>query len=104
MAKKINLDIASVEQREQRLGTIIAWDGTTEDLHKASNYEVRGQRDRGTGCAGNCRLCELQGPFTQGSVCSDFQRVWFACSQPSVSERSPSFSVLMKYPSGAGMR
>ena len=71
MPKKINLDIASVEQREQRLGTIIAWDGTTEDLHKQSSYELRGQRERGTGCGGNCRLCELQGPFTQGSVCSE---------------------------------
>ena len=71
MPKKINLDIASVEQREQRLGTIIAWDGTTEDLHKESSYELRGQQERGTGCGGNCRLCELQGPFTQGSVCSE---------------------------------
>jgi nitrogenase molybdenum-iron protein alpha chain len=61
MAKKINLDIASVEQREQRLGTIIAWDGTTEELHKQSGYELRGQRERGAGCGGNCRLCELSG-------------------------------------------
>ena len=71
MPKKINLDIASVEQREQRLGTIIAWDGTTEELHKQSSYELRGQRERGAGCGGNCRLCELSGPFTQGSVCSE---------------------------------
>ena len=43
MTKKINLDIAEVEPREQRLGTIIGWDGTTEELAKASGYEARGK-------------------------------------------------------------
>ena len=33
MPKKINLDIAEVESREHRLGTIIAWDGKASDLH-----------------------------------------------------------------------
>lgn len=72
MPKKINLDMAEVEPREQRLGTIIAWDGTTEELEKASNYDARGKAKRGSGspCDG-CRLCELSGPFTQGSVCSE---------------------------------
>lgn len=72
MPKKINLDMASVEPREQRLGTIIAWDGSTEELHEQSAYELRGQKEKGKkGCGGNCRLCELSGPFTQGSVCSE---------------------------------
>ncbi|SDF96673.1 nitrogenase molybdenum-iron protein alpha chain [Selenomonas sp. WCT3] len=72
MPKKINLDMASVEPREQRLGTIIAWDGNSEDLHEQSGYELRGQKERGRkGCGGNCRLCELSGPFTQGAVCSE---------------------------------
>lgn len=72
MPKKINLDMASVEPREQRLGTIIAWDGNSEELHEQSGYELRGQKERGRkGCGGNCRLCELSGPFTQGAVCSE---------------------------------
>lgn len=72
MPKKINLDMASVEPREQRLGTIIAWDGNSEELHEQSAYELRGQKERGKkGCGGNCRLCELSGPFTQGAVCSE---------------------------------
>ncbi|MDR3595722.1 nitrogenase component 1 [Clostridium sp.] len=65
--KKINLDIPEVESREQRLGTIIAWDGKASELSEQSSYEHRG-------CKGNgkqCRLCEVKGPFTQGSVCSE---------------------------------
>ena len=65
--KKINLDIPEVESREQRLGTIIAWDGKASELSEQSSYERRG-------CAGKgkqCRLCEVKGPFTQGSVCSE---------------------------------
>jgi len=63
----INLNTAVVESREQRLGTIIAWDGTASRLSKESAY-ARG------GCGSDCgarRLCELSGPFTQGSVCSE---------------------------------
>ena len=67
MAKRINLDIAEVEPREQRLGTIIAWDGNAEELHRQSGYEERGSGCRRSGC----RLCEQQGPFSQGSVCSE---------------------------------
>lgn len=68
-SKKINLNTPVVESREQRLGTIIAWDGKASDLSKESDY-ARG------GCGGSggqqgCRLCELRGPFTQGSVCSE---------------------------------
>jgi nitrogenase molybdenum-iron protein alpha chain len=65
----INLKTAVVESREQRLGTIIGWDGKASDLSKESAY-ARG------GCEAKCgqkarRICELQGPFTQGSVCSE---------------------------------
>lgn len=68
-SKKINLNTPVVESREQRLGTIIAWDGKASDLSKESDYARRG-------CGGNdgqqgCRLCEIRGPFTQGSVCSE---------------------------------
>lgn len=65
--KKINLNTPVVESREQRLGTIIAWDGKASDLSKESDYARRG-------CGGGqqgCRLCEIRGPFTQGSVCSE---------------------------------
>ena len=34
----INLKTASVESREQRLGTIIAWDGKASDLSQESAY------------------------------------------------------------------
>ena len=37
MAKKINLDMTSVENREMRLGTIIAWDGAASELVKESD-------------------------------------------------------------------
>jgi len=66
---KINLDTPVVESREQRLGTIIAWDGKASDLSAESRYATGG-------CGASCgekgrRLCELKGPFTQGSVCSE---------------------------------
>ncbi|MCW2276598.1 nitrogenase component 1 [Heliophilum fasciatum] len=66
---RINLDTTVVETREQRLGTIIAWDGKASELSHESAY-ARG------GCESSCgqkgrRLCELHGPFTQGSVCSE---------------------------------
>ncbi|WP_019553683.1 nitrogenase component 1 [Propionispira raffinosivorans] len=67
MPKKINLDIAEVESREHRLGTIIAWDGKASDLHRESGYESRACGKKKDGC----RLCEVKGPFTQGSVCSE---------------------------------
>lgn len=65
--KKINLDIPEVESREQRLGTIIAWDGKASELSEQSSYERRGCGGKGK----QCRLCEIKGPFTQGSVCSE---------------------------------
>ena len=65
--KKINLNIPEVESREQRLGTIIAWDGKASELSEQSSYERRGCGGKGK----QCRLCEVKGPFTQGSVCSE---------------------------------
>lgn len=64
---KINLDTPVVESREQRLGTIIGWDGKASDLSQESAYQ------RGCSACGEKarRLCELRGPFTQGSVCSE---------------------------------
>ncbi|GEO82624.1 nitrogenase component 1 [Pararhodospirillum oryzae] len=68
----INLKTPVVESREQRLGTIIAWDGKASDLSRESAYA------RGDGCGG-CgggkgkarRVCEQRSPFSQGSVCSE---------------------------------
>lgn len=65
---KINLNTSVVESREQRLGTIIAWDGKAAELSRESAYA--------RGCQNRCgergrKVCELQGPFTQGSVCSE---------------------------------
>ena len=77
MAKKINLDMTSVENREMRLGTIIAWDGAASELVEKSDYEGRKEKKKGNdihaqkhrGCPGNgskaCRLCELKTPLNQ---------------------------------------
>jgi nitrogenase molybdenum-iron protein alpha chain len=64
----INLKTPVVESREQRLGTITAWEGQAADLSEQSGYAH--------GNCGQCgkkarRICEVQGPFTQGSVCSE---------------------------------
>jgi nitrogenase molybdenum-iron protein alpha chain len=66
---KINFDTPVVQSREQRLGTIIAWDGKASELSSQSEFARRS-------CASGCgekgrRLCEMKGPFTQGSVCSE---------------------------------
>lgn len=67
MPGKINLELSQVESREQRLGTITAWQGNAEKLREESDFE-----DRVSGCRNrNCKLCELKGPFMQGSVCSE---------------------------------
>lgn len=65
--KKINLNIAEVEKRETRLGTIIAWDGNAAELVEQSDYNGRGCGSKN----GSCRLCEIEGPFAQGSGCSE---------------------------------
>ncbi|OAV66048.1 Nitrogenase molybdenum-iron protein alpha chain [Bacteroidales bacterium Barb6XT] len=67
MSGKINLKTTVVESREQRLGTIIAWDGTASELSELS----RPSGGCGGGQGDGCRLCEQRGPFTQGSVCSE---------------------------------
>lgn len=67
----INLKSSSVETREQRLGTIVGWDGKASALAE----ELAFSRGDCGGCPGRSgkarRVCELQGPFTQGSVCSE---------------------------------
>ena len=58
------------ESREQRLGTIIAWEGKASALAKESDYA----RGCGAGCGkgGKARrVCELSGPFSQASICSE---------------------------------
>lgn len=67
--KRIRLDTPVVERREQRLGTIIAWDGKASDLSKQSSYASGRCTEKGS--KKDCKLCELKGPFTQGSVCSE---------------------------------
>ncbi len=64
---KINLASTAVESREQRLGTIIAWNGKASELVEASGYTHSACKEKGKGC----ELCEIKGPFTQGSVCSE---------------------------------
>lgn len=74
MAKKINLDMTTVENREMRLGTIIAWDGKASELVKESAYDLRREKKSG-GCGGRggkaCRLCELNSPLNQQTMCAN---------------------------------
>ncbi|MDP4178282.1 MAG: nitrogenase component 1 [Bacillota bacterium] len=69
--KKLNLNIADVENRERRLGTIVTWNGTASNLVKSSDYESRGNGERKKcGSQKGCKLCKDAGPFTQGTSCS----------------------------------
>jgi nitrogenase molybdenum-iron protein alpha chain len=64
----INLNTPVVENREQRLGTIIRWEGTAAELARDSAC-THGSGD-GCGRKGQ-KLCELDSPFTQASMCSE---------------------------------
>ncbi len=73
MAKRINLDMTTVENREMRLGTIIGWDGSAKELIRQSAYDERSIKKHG-GCKGageGCKLCELQSPLNQETMCSN---------------------------------
>jgi nitrogenase molybdenum-iron protein alpha chain len=72
--RKINLNLPDVENREKRLGTIIAWDGSASGLVEQSNYQARALK-KGRGCGGgekgnSCKLCELNMPFNQQTMCT----------------------------------
>ncbi len=72
MPKKINLKLDTVENREMRLGSIISWDGKASELVELSRYEERALKRRGCGkSGGGCRLCELEMPFNQPSMCAN---------------------------------
>ena len=65
----LNFETPVVVNREQRLGTIIAWDGSASELSDLSEYS---RKSCGSSCGENKRkLCEATGPFTQGSCCSE---------------------------------
>ncbi len=64
----INLDTAVVESRERRLGTIVRWDGSAAQLAQDSAFTY----GTGTDCGRKGqRLCELDTPFTQASMCAE---------------------------------
>lgn len=65
----INLKTTVVESREQRLGTIVSWNGAASDLAEESRYAKGCGSGCGTGKAR--RICETDAPFTQGSICSE---------------------------------
>lgn len=64
----INLKSSIVENREQRLGTIIRWEGSAAQLVQDSAFTYGVQVD--CGCTGK-RLCEQNSPFTQASMCAE---------------------------------
>ena len=47
MAKNIQLDLETVENREMRLGSIISWDGKASELVELSRYEERALKHKG---------------------------------------------------------
>lgn len=64
----INLKTSFVENREQRLGTVISWDGSAAQLAQDSSFTF----GTGTDCGRKGkRLCELESPFTQASMCAE---------------------------------
>ncbi len=67
MSKKINLELDTPQNREMRLGSIIAWDGSASELVEESDYSKRSCAGK---CGKSCRLCELSVPFQQSSMCS----------------------------------
>ncbi|MBE6421881.1 nitrogenase component 1 [Succinivibrio dextrinosolvens] len=71
--KQINLALDTVENREMRLGSITSWTGTASDLVMQSNYEGRSliKREFDCGKKNGCRLCELEMPFNQQSMCAN---------------------------------
>jgi len=52
MAKRIDLNLPTVESRELRLGSIISWNGSTEELLKESNYEGRSEKKKDAAATG----------------------------------------------------
>lgn len=69
-AKKINIQMTTVENRELRLGTIIGWDGSAAELIEQSDYAARSIKKHG-GCKSGCKLCEVQSPLNQQTMCSN---------------------------------
>lgn len=64
----INLRTPQAETRDQRLGTITQWDGPASQLAKDSAFTFGCGRDCGPG---GKRLCELNSPYSQASMCAE---------------------------------
>ena len=71
MSKNINLNMTTVENRELRLGTIIGWDGSAKELIEQSAYDERSLKKHGGCPVKGCRLCEIQSPLNQETMCSN---------------------------------
>jgi nitrogenase molybdenum-iron protein alpha chain len=65
----INLKTSEVPNREQRLGTIIRWEGAASDL-VLDSHSTYGPPKKACGQQGR-KLCELDSPFTQGTMCAE---------------------------------
>jgi nitrogenase molybdenum-iron protein alpha chain len=62
----INLKTPVVETREQRLGTIIRWDGKASELCEQSRSFCQS-----SGCSSASSLTEFESSFTQANMCSE---------------------------------
>jgi nitrogenase molybdenum-iron protein alpha chain len=65
----INLKTSEVPNREQRLGTIIRWEGAASEL-VLDSHATYGPKKSCGGQQGR-KLCELDSPFTQGNMCAE---------------------------------
>lgn len=76
---KVNLNLANVENRESRLGSIVSWDGKASELSRLSQEQIESNeisRNGCSGCAGakkggGCRINELNMPFNQQTMCNN---------------------------------
>jgi nitrogenase molybdenum-iron protein alpha chain len=68
----INLRLPEAETRDQRLGTITRWEGSASDLARESAEAFPcGGCGAGSGKGPRKRLCELESPFEQASMCAE---------------------------------
>jgi nitrogenase molybdenum-iron protein alpha chain len=69
---RINLNLQNLENREERLGSIVSWDGKASELSRLSQAQNAERRCVACGKrGGECSLQELDMPFNQQTMCAN---------------------------------